>query len=163
VADHGHGGPRQPAFVKRVTEVGLLDQAAAGRVEEERPGLHQFEPAPVDQPGGLGGQRAAQADDVGLGEDLVQFSPRERLVRRRLRPGLVLPLQRTLDRVSVCAVLVRCLVGGERPLPEQIYERVARALRGDDRHALRADGEPAMSVSATLGHAVAAADGSGGR
>src|SRR4051794_20741998 len=59
-------------FIQRI----LVDNGAAGDVDQERIGLHQREAARVDQPGGLRPERGAQSDRVAFRQHLVEIGER---------------------------------------------------------------------------------------
>ena len=57
-------GAGQPSRVERLGQVGLDDQRAAGRVDQERTRLDQSQPLAIDQAGRLRRQGTVQADHV---------------------------------------------------------------------------------------------------
>ena len=57
-------------FVQRPEERVLVDEAAAGAVDEERAALHPGEFGPPDQGAGILPQGNVKGQDVGLAEDL---------------------------------------------------------------------------------------------
>ena len=73
------------AVAQRVDErVGVM-QLSPGAVEEDDAVAHGRELLGADQPGGVGGHRCVQRDDVGLGEQLVQAVSWPRRCRGRRR------------------------------------------------------------------------------
>ena len=64
--------PSRPASMRR-HQRRLVDQAAAGGVDQDGAGLHQPEPAGVDQMAGLGRQWRVQRDEVGLAQQVVEI------------------------------------------------------------------------------------------
>ncbi len=64
--------PSRPASMRR-HQRRLVDQAAAGGVDQDGAGLHQPEPAGVHQMAGLGRQWRVQRDEIGLAQQLVEI------------------------------------------------------------------------------------------
>ncbi len=65
-----------PATLPRLDtclEVGLDDQAAAGAVDDPNPGAHGLDRILVDDVSRRFGQRRVQCDEIGAGEQIVQF------------------------------------------------------------------------------------------
>ena len=64
--------PRDPAFDQRLPQRVLVDDPAAGGVDEQRGRLHARERARVDQVPGVGRERRVEGDDVGALEQLAE-------------------------------------------------------------------------------------------
>jgi len=60
-------GATEPAVAQCLVQRVLIHDRAASDVDQERIGLHQRQPARVDQPGRLRPERGAQCDRVALG------------------------------------------------------------------------------------------------
>ena len=65
-------GTRQPALPKRRDQRRFVDHGAARDVDQHCRGLHPGNEAGIDEPAGLGRQRAAEHDDVALRRELLQ-------------------------------------------------------------------------------------------
>ena len=65
-------GGGDPALLERHVERVLVDDAAAGGVDEHQAGLDLGELVLADEPDGLRGLRQVHGDEVGLGEQLVE-------------------------------------------------------------------------------------------
>ncbi|HEX5827613.1 MAG TPA: hypothetical protein VFY23_08845 [Candidatus Limnocylindrales bacterium] len=65
-------GAGDHAVAQRVREILLVDDPAAGDVQQEHAGLHPGHDVPVDHPGRLLGLRDVDGDDVRTGHDLVE-------------------------------------------------------------------------------------------
>ena len=73
--EHVQAGGGQPAGAQRVDERLLVDDRAAGGVDQHRVGLHQGQRGAVEHAGGLLGQRQVQRDDVAGGQQFGQRPP----------------------------------------------------------------------------------------
>ena len=60
------------AFADGVREILLIDDAAAGAVDDTHAGLHLGEGVSIDQPLGFRRKRYMDGDEIGFGEDLFQ-------------------------------------------------------------------------------------------
>ncbi|SCM76550.1 hypothetical protein KL86PLE_40356 [uncultured Pleomorphomonas sp.] len=64
-------GAADQSFIERLLQGRLVDQAAAGGVEDERLALHLPELGEADHVGGVGRQRTVDSDDIGRLQHLV--------------------------------------------------------------------------------------------
>ena len=71
--EHVDAGARHLAALQRFDQVGLDDQAAARAIDDAHAVLHRGDRLGVDDVAGLVGQRRVQRDEIGAGEQLVQF------------------------------------------------------------------------------------------
>ena len=75
-------GPGHPAVGERAGQRGLVHDPAARRVDDPHLGLDQVQLAVAEQADGLGGARQVDADEVGLGQQLVQAGQADAQLRR---------------------------------------------------------------------------------
>ena len=68
-------GAAKTSALQRVGQGRLVDQGAAGGVDEAAAGLHQPQPPVVDQAVVLGPQVRVQGDEVALGQERVERDP----------------------------------------------------------------------------------------
>ena len=71
--EHVDAGARHLAALQRRDQVGLDDQPAARAVDDAHAVLHLGDRRGVDDVARLVGQRRVQRDEVGAGEQLVEF------------------------------------------------------------------------------------------
>src|SRR5262245_66634078 len=62
-------------LLERVAKSVLVDDAAAGGVDQVCRSLHQREPSFIDHSAGLGRQRTMNRDDIGFPQQLTQSHP----------------------------------------------------------------------------------------
>ena len=72
LGEHVQAGGGDLAGLERVVQRGLVDDAAAGGVDQHQAGLGLGELLGADQTGGLRGLRQVHAHEVGLGEERVE-------------------------------------------------------------------------------------------
>ena len=66
------GGAGDDAVAERLGEGRLVDDPAAGDVDDAQPGLGLEQQVTTDQPGRLGSLRQVDGEEVGLGDDLLE-------------------------------------------------------------------------------------------
>ena len=73
------GGAPEAVLLQRRRQRSLVDDAAAGRVDEDRIGAHARDRLGADEAARFGRQRHVQRDDVGRDEEIVKRDPRDRI------------------------------------------------------------------------------------
>src|SRR5712691_5730009 len=107
-----------PALLQRRGEGGLVDDRASRDVDQERARLHQREPLPVDQAAGGVGERARDADEVRLAQQLLELDQLDALGRRDVGVGGGDPQLERLCEPRDLAADVAETDDPERPAPQ---------------------------------------------